>query len=134
MAPIKILLAEDDLDDREFFFDFLVHRKDIYIMPVAENGNAVIHSLENISNDSSLPDLIVLDQNMPVRNGLQTLCILKQHERYTNIPVIIYSTITDEKLRNACSAMGASGVFVKPATKEGYDLMINDFLKIITCS
>ena len=132
MAPVKILLAEDDLDDREFFFDFLIHRKDIEILPVAENGAALLQCLENISNDSSLPDLIILDQNMPVRNGLQTLCLLKDNKRYTHIPVVIYSTITDERLKEACSAMGASSIFVKPATKEGYDNMINDFLKIIS--
>lgn len=131
MGPKKILLAEDDLDDQELFFDFLLKRKDVDLLPIADNGDALVDYLSGIQDDQSFPDLIILDQNMPLKNGIQTLQLLKANARYSHIPVIIYSTYTDDRLIHTCSALGASGVFAKPFTKEGYDNMINDFLKII---
>jgi CheY-like chemotaxis protein len=131
MAPKKILLAEDDVDDQFLFNDFLGYRTDIVLMPVAENGVALVDSLESITEADDLPDLIILDQNMPKRNGLQTLQLLKETHRYTHIPVMIYSTYADQQLINEGSKMGASAVMPKPLTKEGYDKMIDAFLKVL---
>ena len=64
MNPWKILLAEDDSDDQKLFCDFLLHRTDIVLMPVAENGAEALEILER-TTDEELPDLIILDQNMP---------------------------------------------------------------------
>ena len=81
MLKRKILLAEDDEDDQDFFIDFLQSRKDIILMPIVENGIALVELLEQINSDEELPDYIILDQNMPKRNGLQTLQILKNASR-----------------------------------------------------
>src|SRR5215207_9463890 len=107
MTLKKVLLAEDDLDDQDFFYDFLEDRKDIVLMSPVENGVELFYFLESIKDDNSLPDLIILDQNMPKRNGLQTLQLLKSTERYTHIPVMIYSTYTDEQLKKNSLQMGA---------------------------
>ena len=131
MAPKKILLAEDDMDDQKLFYDFLRHREDIVLMPVAENGVHLFDSLEKITSSDDLPDLIILDQNMPKRSGLQTLQLLKDTIRYAHIPVIVYSTYTDQQLIKISSEMGAFSVASKPVTKDGYDEMINCFLKIL---
>ena len=129
MSPKKILLAEDDIDDQKLFYDFLRHREDIVLMPVAENGVHLFDSLEKIASANDLPDLIILDQNMPKRSGLQTLQLLKDTNRYAHIPVMVYSTYTDQQLIKISSEMGAFSVASKPITKDGYDEMINCFLK-----
>ena len=129
MYPKKILLAEDDIDDQKLFYDFLQHREDIVLMPVAENGVHLFDSLEKITRADDLPDLIILDQNMPKRSGLQTLQLLKTTNRYAHIPVMVYSTYTDQQLIKVSSEMGAFSVASKPVTKDGYDEMINCFLK-----
>src|SRR6476659_65838 len=97
MSPKKILLAEDDEDDRQFFYDFLQHRSDLVLLPAVENGVAVFDYLKKASN-TNLPDVIILDQNMPKQNGLQTLALLKQTPAFAHIPVMIYSTYADELL------------------------------------
>jgi CheY-like chemotaxis protein len=81
MAPKRILLAEDDADDQMLFSDFLFHRSDILLMPIAENGSALSDSLENIADPGDLSDIIILDQNMPKKNGVQTLQLLKASDR-----------------------------------------------------
>lgn len=132
MLKRKILLAEDDEDDQQFFNDFLKSRNDIILMPIAENGLVLTEYLEGIADRAQLPDLIILDQNMPKSNGLQTLQVLKEDERYTHIPVIIYSTYTDETLIKIGSEMGATMVVSKPVTKEGYHEMIEVVFKVCT--
>lgn len=132
MLKRKILLAEDDEDDQQFFNDFLKSRNDIILMPIAENGLVLTEYLEGITDRAQLPDLIILDQNMPKSNGLQTLQVLKEDERYTHIPVIIYSTYTDDTLIKIGSEMGATMVVSKPVTKEGYHEMIEVVFKVCT--
>ena len=127
MLKRKILLAEDDEDDQHFFINFLQSRNDITLMPVVENGIALVELLEKINTDEELPDYIILDQNMPKRNGLQTLQILKTKSRYAHIPVMIYSTYTDDQLIQKGTALGACMVMTKPLTKEGYDQLVNAF-------
>jgi CheY-like chemotaxis protein len=126
--PKKILLAEDDRDDQKFFCDFLKHRADIELLPVADNGIVLFDQLASIEDSAGLPDLIILDHNMPRRNGLQTLKLLKDTERYAHIPVVIYSTYTDKQLIEACAEKGACSVLPKPFTKDGYSEMIDTVL------
>lgn len=127
----KVLLVEDDSDDRLLFQTFFSGRKDISLLPPVINGLELIEYLMNISSDHELPDLIVLDQNMPKMNGKQTLSYLKSNERYSKIPVVIYSTYTDSTLVVDCKKLGADLVAVKPIDDEGYQKMMDDFLRVI---
>ena len=124
----KILLADDDVDDRWFFVDFLKHRTDLEILSSMTNGKELIEYLDGISDDTNFPNLIILDQNMPKLNGKETLSILKNNVRYNKIDIIIYSTYTDQQLVEECMSLGAALVLAKPVSSEGYNHMISDIL------
>ena len=126
----KILLVEDDLDDRALFETFFAGRKDILLMPPVANGLEMIEFLQSISDRDNLPDLIVVDQNMPKMNGRQTLSFLKSSPLFSKIRVVIYSTYTDSALITDCKNLGADMVAIKPIDDEGYQKMMDDFLKI----
>ena len=128
MAVWRILLAEDDADDQALFINFLSHRTDIVLLPVAENGVELMETLDKC-NSKDLPHIIILDQNMPKQNGLQTLVALKENERYHYLKVIIYSTYADDQLIMKSKAAGADMVLSKPLSKQGYDEMIEMILK-----
>lgn len=130
MLKKKILLAEDDADDQLFFIDFLQHRTDIILMPVAQDGVRLLDQLNSINKESELPDFIILDQNMPKQNGIETLQLLKQDKRYSHIPVIIYSTYADKSLIEKGTKAGACLIASKPVLKEEYDELINTLLII----
>lgn len=132
MKRKKVLLAEDDLDDQQLFYDFLNHRTDIHLLPMVENGVELFHTLNMIAYDDGLPQIIVLDHNMPKRNGFQTLELLKATPRFQHIPVMIYSTYIDQQLTDACYKKGASTVMTKPITKEDYNKMVEAFLSFIS--
>jgi len=131
MSKKRILVAEDDEDDQHFLREFLQNRDDVILMPIAENGVVLMEELERYS-EIEMPHCIILDQNMPKRNGLQTLQFLKKNKRYAHIPVIIYSTYSDELLIRKGSEMGACLVLAKPVTKTGYDQMINRIFQVCT--
>ena len=134
MFKRKVLLAEDDKDDQRFFNEFLKHRMDIILMPIADNGEVLFEILEDITESTDLPHLIILDQNMPKLNGLQALRLLKTDSRYAHIPVSIYSTYTDEELIKNGFASGACHVISKPVSKEGYHQMIDKLFEACTSS
>jgi DNA-binding NarL/FixJ family response regulator len=124
----NVVLVEDDPDDRELFIEFYKDRNDIVLLPSSENGLELIAYLEGITEENALPNLIVLDQNMPKMNGKQTLEFLKSSEKFSNIRVLVYSTYTDNNLIKECMALGAEGVAVKPIDYEGYQRMMDAWL------
>jgi CheY-like chemotaxis protein len=126
----KILLAEDDPDDVQFFFQYLGDRSDLLLLPPVDNGEEVFEYLQK-AEEGSIPDLIILDQNMPKCNGLQTLVILKNNALFENIPVFVYSTYTDAYLVKQSIQLGARSVLEKPVSVEGYHQMMNDILELI---
>jgi CheY-like chemotaxis protein len=96
-----------------------------------QNGKEAIKYLEQLCHDSLLPKLIVLDLNMPILNGTQTLINIKQNARFKNIPVIIYSTSANESEKRKCLNFGALDYVVKPSTyNEGF-LMVEKFTAFI---
>ncbi len=131
---MKIVLAEDDSDDKFFFVYFLEDRQDIAILNCVENGLEVLEFLNALADDDDLPDMILLDQNMPKMNGLETLKLLKINSRYSHIPVFVYSTYADLNLTDNCLAAGAVRVYQKPTNKDSYNLMIDSLIETINSS
>jgi CheY-like chemotaxis protein len=106
MIQKRVLLAEDDQDDRMIFEEFLEDRKDFLLVSAVENGVEIFEFLNNLESESLLPQLIILDKNMPKINGVEALKLIKSEERFRNISVVIYSTYIDQNLINTCKALG----------------------------
>jgi len=116
-----ILLADDDLDDTEMFCEALVKVNKDIICHCAQNGKEALQILETLDVK---PDLIFLDLNMPVMNGWECLDVIKNDERYKEIPVIMISTSSHKKDMDMASNLGCTGYFVKPNN-------FNDFKNIL---
>jgi CheY-like chemotaxis protein len=126
----KILVGEDDLEDQMILEDYLKERG-FTDCAFEKNGKKVLEYLEQIHSEADLPRLIVLDLNMPILNGTQTLLRLKQDVRLNKIPVIIYSTSKNEHEKRKCFSLGAIDYLVKPHTvAEGYG-MVNKLLDFV---
>lgn len=119
----KIMLAEDDEDDKWIFTEImkeLTADGSIHFDAV-DNGLQIMQALEN---NAELPDLVILDQNMPQLNGKETLELIKKSDRFNHIPVVIYSTYNDSRLSKECVNIGATQIITKPDTFEGFKEMI----------
>jgi CheY-like chemotaxis protein len=125
----KILLAEDDEDDRMIFDDIVEQLKleNDFNFCTVDNGLKVIQLLAQLEA-AELPDLVILDQNMPQMNGKEALGLLKEDQRLMHIPVVIYSTFNDAKLAETCLDMGAAQVITKPDSYEGFNTVISQLV------
>lgn len=86
---MELLLVDDDAIDRELFTDAISLAEKGHKVEEAQNGEAALRYLHAADR---LPDLIILDLNMPVKDGRETLMEIKTHTRLRNIPVCIMST------------------------------------------
>lgn len=126
MNQIKILVVDDDKEDHLILFEYFRESGLENHVHFVENGIKAIEYLE-MKNQDELPHLIVLDLNMPLLNGTQTLLQLKQSIRFKNIPVIIYSTSESENEKRKCLSFGAIDYLVKPVTLEEGQKMVDRF-------
>jgi CheY-like chemotaxis protein len=108
--PLRILLIDDDSDDREIFSLVM---KSIYPFSVTDNAIDGFEALARLKKDGYSPDLIFLDLNMPRMHGLDCLRNIRQIERLTRHPVIVFSTSSNPHDISASRAAGATDYIVK---------------------
>lgn len=108
---IEILLADDDAVDRELFSEALKSTRVKYKLAEVPGGEEVFTHLNANSNK---PDLIILDLNMPVKDGRETLKELKANTNFKCIPVIILSTSNSHFDIRYSYDYGASLFLTKP--------------------
>ena len=118
MKSRYIIFVDDDPDDLELITGFFKqYNRDISVLEF-KNGKEVLKFLDDFEIKTSTPLLVVLDINMPRLNGKETLVAIRQHPRYKNIPVVVYTTSTNQADEEFCKKFGASWVN-KSYTVEG---------------
>lgn len=108
---LHVLLVDDDVTDRELFIDAIRLAGKKYNVSEASNGDEAIRFLNDTNR---LPDLIILDLNMPIKDGRTTLKEIKTHEVYRSIPVCIMSTSSANFDVTNAYDNGANLFLVKP--------------------
>ena len=116
MPNFKILMADDDAEDQAIMKDTLTTLNAGDDICFAQNGAEAIELLEEIYASGQLPCLVVLDLNMPKLNGTQTLQVLKADLRFSDIPVVIYSTSLNPLEKEKCLSLGARAYITKPVS------------------
>ena len=127
----RILIGEDDHEDQFILEEFFQENGVKDQIAFERNGKKVIEYLEKIPSADNLPELIVLDLNMPILNGTQTLFELKNRQRFQDIPVIIYSTSNNEHEKRKCLNFGAVDYLVKPVSVDEGEKMVRQFLEFL---
>ena len=112
----KILLVEDDPEDRLIFNDSFTELGAENLVEYENNGENALHHLEDCYYKHQLPSLIILDLNMPGMNGTQILRAIKNDDRFRNIRVLIYSTSINKIEKEQCLLLGAEDYILKPLT------------------
>jgi DNA-binding response OmpR family regulator len=102
---LDILIADDDHDDR-FLFDIALKEVSIpYKLSTVNNGRQLMDYLA--ANLKKLPDVVVLDLNMPLKNGNDCVLEIKSKEDLKHLPIIIYSTSLQEEVVDILYQNGA---------------------------
>ena len=120
MQKFFILIAEDDADDRFLLQTAFEENGFTDPLEFVENGIELIEYLSGISQkkilDAHYPGFILLDLNMPKKDGREVLKEIKQHPELKKIPVIIFTTTKNENEIRRCYELGANTYVVKPVS------------------
>jgi CheY-like chemotaxis protein len=108
----NIYLIDDDMDDVELFREALEEVNPSISLQYANDGYEAVKNLTE--RKSALPDLIFLDISMPTFSGLQCLASFKKDEQLKDLPVIMYSTSSQEREIRTARELGASAFVTKP--------------------
>ena len=122
MDKKRILLVEDDKEDVELILETLETSGADIILEIKYNGlEAYEYCINQLTNSGGLPDLILLDLNMPLMNGHEFMSKIKQNESLKKIPVIVFTTSDAESDINKSYQNGASCYITKPIGFDQYE-------------
>lgn len=129
LPPIhhNVLWADDDSDDLQLMREVMEQIDSRHHIVEASNGQQVLDLLEQVYNSEDLPCLIVLDMNMPVLNGRETLERIKADERFHQIPVVIFTTSARPADREFCLQYGVD-MLTKPCQYKGFGEVVRTVL------
>lgn len=119
---LSIWLADDDEDDRELFAEALAASMPGASLRTAVNGKALMQLLQEATH--SLPELLLLDLNMPIKNGYECLSEIRADATLRHIPIIIYSTSGSPDQIDHMYQQGADFYIRKPSSFAGLKNMV----------
>lgn len=124
--PIHVLIADDDPDDRLMASEALSRSYAASTVSYVEDGEALLDYLysrgEFQGNPHPLPDLVLLDLNMPRKNGAEALKEIKSDPALKHLPVVVLTTSKEEEDIYRTYDLGVNSFITKPIT---YEALLN---------
>jgi len=109
--PLKLIIADDHVLFIEGLRSLIQEEKDLLITAVANNGKELLDLI-----DREIPDIVLMDINMPVLDGIEATRYLKQTCK--DVKIIILSTYNEDHLIEKAKQNGANGYLLKNSSKE----------------
>lgn len=131
MQGQHILWADDDMDDLMLMRQVLQELGDNYNIKEVHNGKEALDYLQDGKRAKSLPCLIILDMNMPVMDGKETLARLKKDEALREIPVVFFTTSNSQIDKLYCKHQGVE-MITKPPQYANLKDAVQKLLKFCT--
>ncbi len=133
-GPSTILMADDDADDCLLVQEALRESKQPHDLRIVRDGQQLLDYLRGRgdyekSHDAPRPDLILLDLNMPRKDGREALGELKADPRFRSIPIVVLTTSTARDDIGFCYRMGVNSYITKPATFRGLVELLSTLCK-----
>jgi CheY-like chemotaxis protein len=122
-TPIVILLADDDADDRMLAQDALAESRLANELRCVEDGEELLEYLQRrdryADREAPRPGLILLDLNMPRKDGREALREIKADPALRQIPVVVLTTSKAEEDVYRSYDLGVNSFITKPVTFDG---------------
>ena len=122
MKPVEILLVEDNPGDVDLTLEALEEAKLRNNVHVARDGVEAMEFLHRLGDraDAPRPDLVLLDLNMPRKDGREVLRDMKEHPDLRRIPVVVLTTSEAEQDVLDAYDYRANAYIVKPVDFEQF--------------
>jgi two-component system, chemotaxis family, response regulator Rcp1 len=124
VTPLKVLVVEDNPADIRLLSETLKEGHIFIDFEVARDGIDALLALEGTDPDN-LPNLILLDLNLPGKNGFEVLKEIKKIEGLRHIPIVILTTSDTAKDKIRCFESDAAAFITKPVA-------LDEFIETIT--
>ena len=122
-----VLYADDDPDDLELVKDaFSNYAKHVEVIACTDGIQALSY-LNNLSEKDPTPCLVILDVNMPLLSGKEVLVRLRETERFTHIPIVLFTTSSQPADKNFAQQYGA-GFITKPIDTKQMAYIADEFI------
>lgn len=123
VLQIRILLVEDNLEDVAVTKRVLKHNKLDRRLVIATSGKVALDALQNKTKED-LPQLILLDINLPDISGIDLLTHIKKDKSLDTIPVVILTGSNEDQDIQKSYDLGASSYLVKPISNDALMLVV----------
>lgn len=136
VPSIAVVIADDDEDDNLMVKSAIANLHSNYSVTIVGNGIELIKYLDFLDkNKKEFPGLVLLDINMPMKNGKETLQEIREHPKYRLIPVVMLTSSKDRNEIESCYRFGAAGYLTKPYTiqelEKKIDAVLTYWLEIV---
>lgn len=124
-----IVIVDDDSDDRGLIKDAFLENNAGRNFVLFENGDLLLEFLRTVP-DSEFPSLILLDLNMPGKDGREALKEIKKDSRTHHIPVVVFSTSSLDRDRIISYELGANCFLTKPSSYQEMIFLTDAIVKL----
>lgn len=129
-AP-RVLLGEDNPQDVYLIQMAFTESGLAPNLTVLSDGAEMLEELESVSKSDRMPDLIVLDLNLPRHDGLEILAFVRQRDNLSSIPLVILTSSDSPKDVTAASRLGFHNYIRKPSSLDEFLAIGGIFRKLI---
>jgi len=129
VRPLRIVLIDDNEDDVLLLREALEGLAGVELVASEPDGEAGLNQLNECLSRHALPDLVLLDLNLPGRNGIEILQLVKANPLLRAIPVVLLSTSNLESDIHRALTHGAESYLSKPGR---FDVLQQELQRMVT--
>jgi CheY-like chemotaxis protein len=122
----NIIIADDDEDDQSMLREIISDYSSLINTISLPDGKRLMEYLSS----QQLPDLLLLDLNMPYKTGIQCLAEMRSDKKLKSTPVVILTTSKNKSDMDLCFALGAQLFYSKPCDIDSFRDLIHSVLDI----
>ena len=128
----KVLCVDDDEDDQMIVSETIQEIDNSIEVVTALNGVEALEILERTKSDNDLPCLIIMDINMPLMDGKQTLVEIRKDRALDGVPVVMFTTSSSQLDFAFCEQYGVDFI-IKPINMQDFHNTIQKLLSFRAC-
>ena len=125
--PLRLLLIDDSAVDRQLAEEVFGEYPEQCTITTVGSGQAALDAM--LTPGTTLPDVVLLDINMPGLSGFDVLTTMKGHPQLRQIPVVMLSTSSQEQDVTQAYALHASSYLIKSVNFEDFVAQVEGFLE-----
>lgn len=130
---MKILIVEDSLVESIIISEMFKDKGTEYDLTILNDGQKAMDFLnkEKPFQNTPLPDLVVLDLNLPKKNGFDILVEMKQKKSLSDIKTVILTSSENDADKFTALRLGATEYFIKPYDFPNYMGIIDRMVSLV---